>query len=303
MKRKINLVGQNTLTVSLPSKWAEKHNIKKGDEIELIEDKENLTISINKEGKEKKLKEIEINLSAEEWRHIRLILGGIYKKGFDVVKIKYPSEKAFKLIQESVNNLMGYEIFENGSDYCIIKSMILESEDELKNATNRFIHSIKTIRTIVREDYVTQEYKRYEETVNYRNTGWKFRDYSMRLGFNKLQDSPSKHGFIIVIWTLEKINRNYMKIYESMQQKKAKTEKETIIFYDKVSDYFDFLTKIIHSPELKDIEKLNDHYNQLMDKGMKLIDKTKNDAQIIAYLIENVRRIQDLSSNLILIHF
>ena len=33
MKRKVNRVGQNTLTVSLPSKWARKYNIKAGDEI------------------------------------------------------------------------------------------------------------------------------------------------------------------------------------------------------------------------------------------------------------------------------
>ncbi|MCK5630481.1 MAG: AbrB/MazE/SpoVT family DNA-binding domain-containing protein, partial [Nanoarchaeota archaeon] len=35
MKRKVNKVGQNTLTVSLPSKWVKKLNIKPGDELEL----------------------------------------------------------------------------------------------------------------------------------------------------------------------------------------------------------------------------------------------------------------------------
>ena len=34
MKRKVNRVGANTLTVSLPSKWAMKYGIKAGDEIE-----------------------------------------------------------------------------------------------------------------------------------------------------------------------------------------------------------------------------------------------------------------------------
>ena len=36
MKRKVNLVGQNTLTVSLPTKWARDNGIKKGDEINIF---------------------------------------------------------------------------------------------------------------------------------------------------------------------------------------------------------------------------------------------------------------------------
>ena len=37
MKRKINRVGPNTLTVSLPSKWAKRYGLRKGDEINLEE--------------------------------------------------------------------------------------------------------------------------------------------------------------------------------------------------------------------------------------------------------------------------
>ena len=44
MKRKVNLVGQNTLTVSLPTKWAQEHGIKKGIEVELLEDKDRKSV-------------------------------------------------------------------------------------------------------------------------------------------------------------------------------------------------------------------------------------------------------------------
>ena len=38
MKRKINAVGTGTLTVSLPNKWAQKYNLKKGDELNVAEE-------------------------------------------------------------------------------------------------------------------------------------------------------------------------------------------------------------------------------------------------------------------------
>jgi len=55
MKRKINLVGQSTLTVSLPSKWAKEHGLKKGDELDVLQEKNSLMLSIadiKKEGRE-----------------------------------------------------------------------------------------------------------------------------------------------------------------------------------------------------------------------------------------------------------
>lgn len=301
MKRKVNQVGTGTLTVSLPNKWVDKHGIKKGDEIEVDEEQENLIISTK--GKKSKIKEIEIVLTSEEKWNIRSILGGIYRKGFDIVRIKYSTENAFSYIEDSINNLIGYEIFEKGKGYCIIKSMIMDNEDELKNITNRFIHSIKTIRSIVRADYESSKYNNYDEILAYRSTGWKFRDYSMRLAFNKLDDTPLKYGFISLIWILEKINRSYLKIYESMQKNKSKPNTNILQYYDEVSDLFDHFAKIQHTSNLKDIELLKDKYRIIHDKGINLVDKVKKDASILVYLIEDVRKISDLASQLVMIHF
>ena len=44
MKRKINSVGQSTFTVSLPAEWAKYHNLKKGDEIEIVDLKTKLEL-------------------------------------------------------------------------------------------------------------------------------------------------------------------------------------------------------------------------------------------------------------------
>ena len=45
MKRKVNRVGQNTLTVSLPSKWVKENDVKQGDELEIIEEHNKILLS------------------------------------------------------------------------------------------------------------------------------------------------------------------------------------------------------------------------------------------------------------------
>jgi len=45
MKRKVTLHGPATLSVSLPLKWARMFNVKKGDELEVVEQKDSLLIS------------------------------------------------------------------------------------------------------------------------------------------------------------------------------------------------------------------------------------------------------------------
>ena len=45
MKRKVINISGNCMMVSLPAKWVAKHNIKKGDEVEVEEKAESLRTS------------------------------------------------------------------------------------------------------------------------------------------------------------------------------------------------------------------------------------------------------------------
>ena len=54
MKRKVNLVGSSTLTVSLPTAWAKERGIKKGDELNVSWDDQAVVFSIAEGVKHKK---------------------------------------------------------------------------------------------------------------------------------------------------------------------------------------------------------------------------------------------------------
>ena len=60
MKRKVVKQGHNTLTITLPAKWAKKNNLGPSCEVDLVEIKNNLVVGV---GFTKKEKEFEFDFS------------------------------------------------------------------------------------------------------------------------------------------------------------------------------------------------------------------------------------------------
>jgi phosphate uptake regulator len=114
MKRKVNLAGPTTLTVSLPSKWAKQHGIKKGDEIEVVEEGDKIIISTSPQSTKK---ETTIIIPKVE-DYLARFLYSPYVKGYDVINIKYDDAKVYDKILETSKLLMGFEIIENNPKSC-----------------------------------------------------------------------------------------------------------------------------------------------------------------------------------------
>ena len=79
MKRKLVKLGESTIMISLPQKWINKFNLKKGDEIEL-EEKDNM-IEITTDLKTE-IKEKEIELNGMDPYSVKRYLSALYKTGY-----------------------------------------------------------------------------------------------------------------------------------------------------------------------------------------------------------------------------
>jgi len=117
MKRKVNRVGANTLTVSLPSKWAMKYGIKAGDEIEVNEEGKKLEIYTQK-GITKK--QISIDVSGLLPRLVDRFMARSYQKGYDEIFVKFSSLEEIRAIEGKVQELLGFEIMDRKSNNCKI---------------------------------------------------------------------------------------------------------------------------------------------------------------------------------------
>lgn len=160
MKRKINKSGPSTLIVSLPSKWVKKQNIKQGDEVDVIEEGSRLVIGSNPK---KKVLDISVDVSGSGGMLPRII-AGIYKAGFDVVKIRYTGAKELDAIQDIVyRSCHSYEIMGVNKNIVDVKA-ISELDPSLFNKILR--KASQAVLTISDEVYCAVKKEDYAELSN-----------------------------------------------------------------------------------------------------------------------------------------
>ena len=134
MKRKVARIGPSTLMISLPSKWAKKYGLKKGDELDILENNEKLIVSTQDEISKK---ELEINVSSLDLMLYRLI-GAVYKSGYEQVKIVFNTPKQLETIYDVLRKTcIGFEIIEQSKNFIVIKEISKPEQQEFENVLRR----------------------------------------------------------------------------------------------------------------------------------------------------------------------
>lgn len=159
MKRKLIRQGHNTLTITIPSKWAQEHNLCAGDEINL-EEKDN-GLYVNTQAKPQERKAI-IDIAGLPIPAIWKYLMGAYREGYSEIKIQFPDDLSLAnpykylvhhrqggdeqrynkehnvdVLQRFVDRFIGMEIVTHGKNYVIVKDMSTPSSKEFDNAFRR----------------------------------------------------------------------------------------------------------------------------------------------------------------------
>ena len=118
MKRKVIQIAGSTQLVSLPRQWAKAHNIMRGQEIEVQEDGNKVIISADNVPVVNK---VEFNLIGCQSMVTRIV-GALYRKGVDELKLVFDDPQLLKEVNEALTkDTVGFEMLEQGNDYCIVK--------------------------------------------------------------------------------------------------------------------------------------------------------------------------------------
>lgn len=136
MKRKINRVGTNTLTVSLPSKWAREMGLKAGDEINLLENGRELVLNSHKTAA---LGSITVDVSDQDVFRGWMVYVP-YRLGYDEIKILFRSSDHLKQLYHYLPSLIGFEIIEQGEKFCILKNIAVGIEEEFDSMYQRLVN-------------------------------------------------------------------------------------------------------------------------------------------------------------------
>ncbi len=169
MKRKVNKVGKNTLTVSLPSKWANKYNVEKGHEIDVIE--EGTTLHLCLEDFELNKGSIVIDIPTEK-HYMRRLMNAPYIKGFDEIRMNFNDRKIFDRIQRDAKILLGFEIMEHDDNHCILRNVSKGLESQFETMLNRLFHIVMSFNKEILIRLKDNDFKdlksldEYERTAN-----------------------------------------------------------------------------------------------------------------------------------------
>jgi len=138
-KRKVQLTGGSTLTISLPVKWARSAGIKHGDELSLIQRSDNSLLITPEKSEEERIKSAALKLSENESfeDNFRYLIS-YYLVGYDLVKLLSPrgfeAEERKRIKEEVRKRLIGMEVVGESSKEIILQSFLKYEDFTLRDA-------------------------------------------------------------------------------------------------------------------------------------------------------------------------
>jgi len=254
MKRKVVLHGPSTLTVSLPTTWVKKFNIKKGDELEVEEQGRELKISTERDFT---LDKKEFNIGDLE-KLVRVYITSSYVQGCDEISIKYKDISQVEKIRDFISReLIGFEIVKQNKDGCLIKNLATPNKDEFNIALRRIFlllidFSDECLDAIQKDD--TKRLKNMwlmDCNIN------KFTNYCLRLltktGHINHKKIPLYYYFVK---SLEEIADRYEDLCKFHLNNNKKASKEFISILKEINNHLNEFYNLFYKYDEKKIEIL-----------------------------------------------
>ncbi|MCA9478030.1 MAG: phosphate uptake regulator PhoU [Nanoarchaeota archaeon] len=265
MKRKVNKVGTNTLTVSLPSKWVKEQGLSQGDEIDLAEEKSKIIISTKKIPQTK-----HIDLDVSKYRDlVGRVIGSIYKQGYDTIRLTFDDPKTIEYIEkELTKGFIGLDIINSGKNFCELKSLADIKEEEFNNSYRRVFRLIienaeELIETLKEEKFDELKYvAKKDDNVN------KFSDLCRRI-LNKIgtEDTIRTNQLYNIVEELENIGDEFKYLANHFEKQNSISEEE-IKEIEKVSTYFKEFYELFYSFSPEKWTSLLLNFKKLEEEGL-----------------------------------
>ncbi len=310
MKRKIIKQGHNTLTLTLPSEWIKKLNLKPGDEVDVLEKESSLIVNGHEKNKEKKTVIDITNFTIPLlWRFFQ----SVYRAGNDEIKIlfdsnkkeyedayhfyttqfdysklgeKMPTRPALAMIQGVVDRFIGMGIIETGKDYCIVKEMGEPSIKEFDNSLRRIFLVIqqmfeRIIEAIEKDEYGDANLCKEIHTIDLNVD--RFVDYCCRI-LNKLSSSFSDSKKMILfssLFILELVGDEFKYIGKHLAVSK-KSLKDVLPLMKIVKEHFEIYYHLFYKFDRESAIKFGENDFKVYNEHFKVKEASKGESKSIS---------------------
>lgn len=217
MQRKLVQLGQHTLMAAMPSKWIKRHNLKKGDEVQINEVENKLVITSTAEVFERKTK---INLLSPTIELVWRLIQPAYISGYDEVEISFDNAKALPQIRRSIDNLIGFEIIEIEKNKVIVKSVSKHLDEEFEVIFKRVFLLLKQMIQLTHDAFGSNDRKKFAEILQLELTINKYTIFLKRIINRTGYKYPHYTYSIISFLELAANHLEYIRRYYEREEKK-----------------------------------------------------------------------------------
>ncbi len=302
MKRKIiNLAGK-TSVVSLPITWVRKYNIKKGDEIELEEDGNN--IMLRPANLEQKPKIISIDASGFSERPFRYAMSALHKLGYDEITLLHKNGPMKGVIDDLIRNLLlGFVVIEQTSKKTVLRSVAKEIDTEFEPALRRAFLVTMSLANSSLDMLSSGEFQTMLSLINLEKTNNQLTSFCLRLISKGLYKNEEKKIFVsTIIWNLEKIADEYKEICSELSKNSTGINPEILGLYKEVNNLLYGYYELFYKFERQKINSLHELKEKIQRSKEKIKAGSHNEVFLLTELMAITSKISDLSSSIFAIH-
>jgi len=135
-RRKVQVTGGSTFTVSIPKEWARENDVAAGDEVEFHPEENTLLLTPRTT---EDTRRGTLDVSALEGEHLRRSVVTLYVSGFDELELEADriTSDQRRVVREATQGLVGLEVLEETGTRVVIQDLLDSSELSIHNAVQR----------------------------------------------------------------------------------------------------------------------------------------------------------------------
>jgi len=265
--------------------------LKKGNNVEFTEVENKLVLTSTAEIYERKT---EVNITSPTIEVVWRVVQPVYTSGYDEVKINFKDKKALKIIEDCMQNLIGFEIVETAPNHVIVKSVSKQLDEEFPSILRRTWLIYKQMADVAKDIFDKKEKSRLAEIRPLELTINKYTMFLKRV-INRTGYKYPHYVYLIVSFLELAANHfEYIRKYYELNQR-AKIENVAASDFKKLHDligkvyelYFDYSDE-----KFRWIAEAQPHF--FWFKNIKDFNIRFNFKSMSEYLVQIARQIQAL---------
>ncbi|MBI5392580.1 AbrB/MazE/SpoVT family DNA-binding domain-containing protein [Candidatus Woesearchaeota archaeon] len=239
MHRKIIKIADKTYVMTLPLAWLSKYNLQKGDELNLQENNNELTITADVNNNKQF---ISISIGELDDRVIRWLLSALHKSGYDEIELFYNNTQQLQLVGELLKDLFtGFTITGKTDKKLVISAIAEEQQQQFDNSLRRAFRVTLEMAADVAAKLKQQNYD-FQQTTKLELLNNQLTNFCQRiLNKHRIVEYKKANFLYVILWNLEKICDNYKYIcnhFENQEINNKLISPEIISLFDKVNSFF-----------------------------------------------------------------